>query len=321
MEPMLLKPCCKETLWGGNRLKTEYYKQANLDNIAETWECSVHPDGPSIVFNGEFAGKTLAEVLNANPSFMGSRVDAKQGFPILIKFIDAEKDLSVQVHPDDAYARANENDNGKSEMWYVLDAKQGSCLVHGFKTDATPKKLTEAIANGSIEDTLQKVAVHKHDVFFTPAGTIHGIGAGCLIAEIQESSNVTYRVYDYDRVDKNGNKRELHFDKALQVLNFKAGSDVKQKPRLVHYYPGCNREILCRCQYFETERIQVTKGMSFSVLDTSFQVILCIDGEAGLETSEFSKPLRFKKGDCIFLPAGLGRCFVIGECEFLKVRI
>lgn len=321
MEPLLLKPVGKDNLWGGTRLKTSYYKDIPITPLAETWECSVHPDGPSIITNGGFAGQTLDVVLQNNPEYLGHRVDKTYGLPILVKFIDAEQDLSIQVHPDDDFARANENDFGKSEMWYVLDSTEQASLIHGFAHNVNEELLRSSIAEGKLGNHLNKINVKKGDVFFTEAGTIHGIGAGCLIAEIQESSNVTYRVYDYNRVDKNGNKRELHFDKALQVLNMQATEKYKQKARLVHYYPGCSREILCRCKYFETEKVTVTKGVSFTVMDTSFQVLLCLEGSGGLETSEYIKPLRFKKGDCIFLPAGLGRCFVVGECEFLKVRV
>lgn len=321
MEPMLLKPVGKDNLWGGNRLKEEFYKNISVTPLAETWECSAHPDGPSTIVNGEFAGFTLDSVLNLHPEYLGTKVAKRYGMPILIKFIDAEKNLSIQVHPEDEYARRQENDFGKTEMWYVVDATPDAFLIHGFAHDVNENMLRKSVQDGDLEKHLNRVSVHKGDVFFTPAGTIHGIGAGCLIAEIQESSNVTYRVYDYDRVDKNGQKRELHFDKAMQVLNMKAGQQYRQKAKLVHYYPGCSRELLCRCKYFETVRINVTKGVAFTVRNTSFQVLLCIRGNGGLETGEYQKPLRFKKGDCIFIPAGLGRCFVIGECELLKVRV
>jgi len=321
MEPLLLKPVGKDNLWGGNKLRTHYYKDIPLTPLAETWECSVHPDGPSTVVNGDYSGKTLDIVLDENPHFLGSRVDKTYGLPILVKFIDAKQDLSLQVHPDDDFARINENDFGKNEMWYVLESTENASLVHGFAHSVNEALLRKAVADGDLGKHLNKIYVNKGDVFYTSAGTIHGIGAGCLIAEIQESSNVTYRVYDYNRIDKNGNLRELHIDKALQVLNMNATEKYKQKPRLVHYYPGCSREILCRCKYFETEKISVTKGVSFTVMDTSFQVLLCLEGSGGLETTEYKRPLRFKKGDCLFLPAGLGRCFILGECEFLKVRV
>lgn len=321
MEPMLLKPVGKDNLWGGNRLNTEFHKNIPIKPLAETWECSAHPAGPSTVVNGEYGGRTLKDVLETHPDYLGERVDKTYGLPVMVKFIDAEKDLSVQVHPGDEFARIHENDFGKSEMWYVVDADKKAALVHGFAHDVNVNMLRASVADGDLDKHLNKIHVNKGDVFYTPAGTIHGIGAGCLIAEIQENSNVTYRVYDYDRIDKNGKKRELHFDKAIQVLNMQAVKPYKQRARLMHYYPGCSREILCRCPYFETERIKVTKGIAFTVMETSFQIILCLSGDGGLETSDYKKPLRFKKGDCIFLPAGLGRCFVIGECEFLKIRV
>ena len=192
-------------------------------------------------------------------------------------------------------------------MWYVIDADEGAVLIYGFKHIVTERILKKAVETGILDKHLQKVKVHKGDVFYVPAGTVHGIGAGILVAEIQESSNVTYRVYDYDRVDKNGEKRELHFDKAVQVMNMNIAPNVKQKPRIVKHYPGCSRELLCRCKYFEVERIQVSKAFSFSVLDESFQVIMCLDGEGQIETMDANlKPIRFMKGRTMFLPAGLG---------------
>ena len=320
LEPMLLKPCGKDYLWGGNRLKSEYSKQIDLTPLAETWECSVHPDGPSTVASGSYKGQLLVDVLKEHPEYLGTKGIKHGTLPILIKFIDAEKDLSVQVHPDDEYARIHENDNGKTEMWYVLDAKPGASLVSGFRHDITPKRLKEAVEKGDLMRYLNKTPVHKGDVFFIPPGTIHAIGAGILVAEIQESSNVTYRVYDYNRVDKNGKKRELHFDKAVKVLNLKAGDAIRQAPRKVDYTWGCSRETLCRCSYFETVRIVCSMGCAFSVMENSFQVVLCTDGEGGLTTDQMARPLRFKKGDCIFIPANTGRCHIIGKADLIKVR-
>lgn len=320
MEIFKLKPAGKDYLWGGTRLREEYGKNIDLMPLAETWECSVHPDGLSRIQSGTHKGKALAEVLEQHPEYLGTKVFNNE-LPILVKFIDAKKDLSVQVHPDDEYAREHEGDNGKTEMWYVIDAEEGASLIYGFKHKVTKEILRKAVETGTLDKHLQKVEVHKGDIYYVPAGTVHGIGAGILVAEIQESSNVTYRVYDYDRVDKSGNKRELHFDKAVQVMNMDIASGVNQKPRMVKYYPGCSRELLCRCKYFEAERIQVTKGFSFSVLDSSFQVLMCLDGYGQVETIDAdSKPMRFSKGETLFLPAGIGKCLVIGEATILKVR-
>ena len=216
MEIMKLQPVGKDYLWGGTRLREEYGKRIDLTPLAETWECSVHPDGPSVIANGEFKGMTLTDVLKNHPEYLGTKVSNGE-LPVLIKFIDAKKDLSVQVHPNDKYAGIYEHQNGKTEMWYVLDAEEDASLVYGFQHKVTADIIRKAVATATLDRHLQKVGVHKGDVFFVPSGTVHGIGAGVLIAEIQESSNVTYRVYDYDRIDKNGMKRELHFDKAIKV--------------------------------------------------------------------------------------------------------
>ena len=258
MEILKLQPCGKDYLWGGTRLRNEYGKRIDMTPLAETWECSVHSDGPSVIATGEFKGQTLPSVLKQHPEYMGSKVRNGE-LPVLVKFIDAKQDLSVQVHPDDVYANKHEGDNGKTEMWYVIDAEEGANLIYGFKHKVTEEILRKAVETGTLDRHLQKVEVHKGDTYFVPAGTVHGIGAGILMAEIQESSNVTYRVFDYDRIDKKGQKRELHFDKAVRVMKMDVTPDIKQKPRLVKYYPGCSRELLCRCKYFEAERIQVTK--------------------------------------------------------------
>lgn len=207
--------------------------------LDESLEWSVHPDGPCFVVNGRYKGKTLREVLDEHPEYIGRKANGE--FPILAKFIDAKQDLSIQVHPDDEYARENEKDNGKTEMWYIIDADEGASLIYGFKHNVTKEILERAIERGELDKHLQKVEVHKGDLFYVPAGTVHDIGKGILLAEIQESSNVTYRVYDYDRIDKNGKKRELHFDKAVQVMDMGVAPDIKQKRRLVKHYPGCSR--------------------------------------------------------------------------------
>ena len=226
-KPFLLKPAAKDYLWGGSRLNDDFSKNIDMQPLAETWECSTHPDGPSVIASGEFEGMELAELLRRFPEFIGEHprsnpyLEAGE-LPILIKFIDAKKDLSVQVHPDDEYARNKEGELfGKTEMWYVLDAAKDAKLVYGFYHDMDKKKLRHSIENGTVEKYLQKVPVHRDDVFFIEAGTVHAIGAGALIAEIQENSNLTYRLYDYNRRDKQGKLRELHVDKALDVVDLR----------------------------------------------------------------------------------------------------
>lgn len=320
MEIMKLQSIGKDYFWGGTRLREEYGKKIDMTPLAETWECSVHPDGSSYVANGEYKGKTLAEVLKQHPEYIGTKVEDGK-LPVLVKFIDANKDLSVQVHPSDEHAWEHEGDNGKTEMWYVIDAEEGARLIYGFQHEVTEEILRKAIETGTLDKHLQKVEVHKGDTYFVPAGIVHGIGKGILVAEIQESSNVTYRVYDYNRVSKNGKKRELHFDKAVQVMDMNIAPDVRRKLRMVKHYPGCSREILCRCKYFETEKIQVTKGFAFSVMESSFQVLMCLDGYGEVQTMDAEqKPMRFGKGETLFMPAGLGRCVAIGDFTVLKIR-
>ena len=321
MEIIKLSPAGKDYLWGGTRLKDEYGKNIDMAPLAETWECSVHPDGLSTFANGTFKGMTLADVLKERPEYLGTKVHNGE-LPVMVKFVDAKRDLSVQVHPDDGYAREHEHENGKTEMWYVLDADEEASLIYGFRHKVTERILRNAIRTKTLDKHLQKVKVHKGDVYFVPAGTVHGVGEGILLAEVQESSNVTYRVYDYDRVDKDGKRRELHFDKAVEVMNMSPSPDVKQVPRTVRYYPGASRELLCRCRYFEVERIQVTKGFSFLVTDNSFQVLMCLDGYGQVEAMDNAaqKPMRFMKGETAFIPAGIGRCFVVGDTVLLKIR-
>ena len=195
--PFLLRPSGKDYLWGGSRLNDEFEKEMNLSPLAETWECSTHPDGPSYVVGGEFDGMKLKEVLKEHPEYLGERHKGAEDLPILIKFIDAKKDLSVQVHPSDQYARVHENGQlGKTEMWYVLDAGKDAKLVYGLKQDSSKNEIRNAVADGTVMNYLQQVPVKKDDLFFIEAGMIHAIGAGALVAEIQENSNLTYRLYD-----------------------------------------------------------------------------------------------------------------------------
>ena len=328
-KPFLLKPAAKDYLWGGSRLNDDFSKNINMQPLAETWECSTHPDGPSVIASGEFEGMELAELLRRFPEFIGEHprsnpyLEAGE-LPILIKFIDAKKDLSVQVHPDDEYAKLYERGQlGKTEMWYVLDAAKDAKLVYGFYHDMDKKKLRHSIENGTVEKYLQKVPVHRDDVFFIEAGTVHAIGAGALIAEIQENSNLTYRLYDYNRRDKQGKLRELHVDKALDVVDLRRSSEPRQPLRVLKYQRGWASELLCRCQYFQVERMLLNTESCREMADfytdkNSFQVLLCTSG-CGLLLYGGSGVLQFFKGDCIFVPAGSVPLKIHGSAQMLKV--
>jgi mannose-6-phosphate isomerase len=323
--PFLLKPAGQDYLWGGSRLNDDFSKGIDLSPLAETWECSTHPDGPSIVASGEHKGETLSEVIKNHPEYLGTHPKSEGELPILIKFIDAKNDLSVQVHPDDEYARTHENGQlGKTEMWYVLDATSDAKLIYGLNHDTDKETMRKGIEQGTLGKYLQKVRIKKDDLFYIKAGTIHAIGAGALIAEIQENSNLTYRLYDYDRIDKNGNKRALHIDKALEVANLKASTEPRQPMRVLKYRQGCASELLCRCEYFEVNRMIVNtercrQMVEYQADSTSFRVLLCTDGCGSIHFGN-GEYLSFFKGDCIFAPANSVAIKIHGKAQFLDVR-
>ncbi|MDE5769931.1 MAG: class I mannose-6-phosphate isomerase [Oscillospiraceae bacterium] len=316
MNIIQLSPAGKDYLWGGTRLRTEYHKHPDCNPLAETWECSVHPDGASMVISGKFAGKSLADVIDMHPEYLGEKYRKKRKFPILVKFIDAAQNLSVQVHPNDDYAQIHEQENGKTEMWYIMDAAENASLIYGFKQKYSRKEIQSAIENHKIMKYLHKIPVKKGDVFFIPAGTVHAVGKGILLAEIQENSNLTYRVYDYDRKDRNGQRRQLHIEKALDVMKLQPADFRKPEN------PENNAiRTLCECDYFKTEKIDLDciRNFDFCVNPDSFQVLLCLDGTGVLTHPQESETIRIKKGDCLFLPADAGQCCLTGCAEFLKI--
>lgn len=322
-KPFLLRPSGKNYLWGGRRLKDEFEKNIDMSPLAETWECSTHPDGPSYVVGGEYDGVTLTEVLQAHPEYLGSHPITKGELPILIKFIDAKQDLSVQVHPTDAYAAEHENGSlGKTEMWYVLEAAPEAELVYGLSHEMTEEMLRESIADGSIAKYLQRVKVRKDDVFFVEAGIVHALGAGVVVAEIQENSNLTYRLYDYDRVDGDGRKRELHVEKAIAVARLRSSAEPKQPMRVLKYRQGMASELLCRCKYFEVYRMLVNtecgQPVHYRADAISFRVLLCVDGCGDISYGD--EVLKFRKGDCVFVPANSVELNICGRATFLDVR-
>lgn len=323
IQPFLLRPSGKDYLWGGQRLNTEFEKNIDMNPLAETWECSTHPDGPSFVASGEFENQSLSDVLKSHPEYLGIRHEGESELPILIKFIDAKSDLSVQVHPDDDYAQKNENGQlGKTEMWYVLDASRDAKLVYGLHQDCTETEIRESIETGTLGKYLQTVPVKKDDLFFIPSGTIHAIGAGCLIAEIQENSNLTYRLYDYDRVGKDGKKRSLHVEKALRVANLHSSVEPKQPMRVLKYRQGAASELLTRCKYFEVYRMLVNterrQTVDYGADGMGFRVLLCVSGCGNITAG--GKMMQFYKGDCIFVPAASETLTIHGQAAFLDVR-
>lgn len=336
--PIKLLPAAKDYIWGGSRLNDDFKLGIDITPFAEAWVCSTHEDGESLVDNESFGGQrdsgirtrkepeTLKSVLENNPELLGSHTlqttGGKAELPILIKLIDAKSDLSVQVHPDDEYARVHENSLGKTEMWYVLDAKKDSSLVYGFRKDVNADEVRKSIDNGTITRLLNHVPIHKNDLFFIEAGTVHAIGAGALIAEIQESSNLTYRFYDYDRADKHGNKRELHIDKALEVAKLSSSAEPRQPMRVLKYRRGVASELLTRCKYFNVERFLLNTEICrelvrFKTEENSFHALVIVDGCGSISWDGGS--MNFFKGDCVFVPADSETLRLHGWAQILNV--
>lgn len=322
-KPILLRPSGKDYLWGGHRLNDEFEKNIEMFPLAETWECSTHPDGPCYVVGGEFDCEELASVIEKHPEFLGKKHEGLKELPILIKFIDAKNDLSVQVHPTDEFARENENNqHGKTEMWYVLDATKDAKLIYGFNHDCTEDLIRSSIVDGTLINHLQQVEIKKDDLFFIEAGTVHAIGAGTLVAEIQENSNLTYRLYDYDRVDKNGEKRELNIDKAMKTANLKSSKEPRQPLRVLKYQRGVASELLCRCKYFEVYRMIVNterrQTVKYKTDEMNFRVLLCVNGCGNIQYG--NENLNIYKGDCVFFPADSVEVSIHGQIQFLDIR-
>lgn len=316
MKPLKLEPAIKDYIWGGTRLSKEFDMVSFLDRQAEAWVLSCHPDGENIIENGAFASRTLSDVLqNEGRAYLGTHAEKFLSFPVLIKLIDARDNLSLQVHPDDAYAKEHENQNGKTEMWYILDCEEHAKLIYGLKEDVTREQFETAIRENTVLSLCNEVEVKKGDVFFIEAGTLHAIGKGILLAEVQQSSNVTYRVYDYGRL-QNGKPRELHIEKALDVLNLRR-MDLKKD-----YSPskGENgRTVLSSCDIFTVSRLDVEESMTVTADETSFVSLVALDGNGVLCHKD--SVLTFYKGESIFLPAGLGEVEILGNVSVLETRI
>lgn len=293
LDPIIkLNPVFKDYLWGGTKLRDVYGKQCDFDTIAESWELSAHPAGHCVVASGRHKGLIFSKYLETvGKGVLGWKCAPLQSFPLLIKFIDAKQNLSVQVHPNDDYALENENEYGKNEMWYVIDAEPGAGLYVGFNQDVDRDEVERRVEDNTILDILNFYPTHPGDVFFIPSGTVHAIGAGNLICEIQQSSNSTYRLYDYGRVDKFGNPRELHLQKALDVLDYR-----KYEPVELEETDG-----QIRCKYFEVEILEVDGEKRALVTDDSFHSLSCIRGTGTIELNGTST--QVKMGDTFFIPA------------------
>lgn len=301
MYPLLLKPQTKDYLWGGVRLKNEYGFYSDNPIMAEAWMLSCHKDGTNTVLNGELKGKTLDEAIKIfGKEVLGKNSEKFPYFPLLIKLIDAKKKLSVQVHPDDEYALENEGEYGKTEMWYVVDCEEGAELIYGFKAEISKKEFSERIKNNTLTDVTNNVKVHKGDVFFIKAGTLHAIGEGILIAEVQQNSNSTYRVSDYGRLDANGNLRPLHIDKAIAVTNLENPKEPYGQTGETQIKGNNRLRNLAKCELFNTDLLMLNDNYIMKNKDSFISVVL-LDGSADLTWQ--NSLLKLKKGDSVFIPA------------------
>ena len=300
MDTVKLKPAVKSYIWGGTNLK-KYGKESKEDIISETWELSFHDDGLSLVDSGIYKGKTLKEV--AKKDDLGTNVSTFTFFPCLIKLIDSASPLSVQVHPSDEYALKNENSYGKTEMWYILDHEKDAGIYVGFKNNETQSDVEKALNNGTILDKLNFFKVKKGECYFIKSGTIHAIGKGVTLIEIQQNSNLTYRLYDYNRKDKNGNTRELHISKALKVIDYNK------------YVPiTFNEGIIGTCKYFTSKKVEFKNEYVIENDEKSFSSITFIDGLGTVND------IKFKKYDTFFVPANK-KAIIKGNGEFIITKV
>lgn len=312
MKAMKLNPAFKDYLWGGTKLRDEFGKQCDYDKVAESWELSCHKDGNSVIASGEFAGMPLADYLSkAGGEVLGSDCTKFENFPILIKLIDAKDNLSVQVHPDNEYALRVEGEYGKTEMWYVVDCEPGASLLYGFRREISKEEFRQRIENNTLLEVTNRVEVHPGDVFFIEARTLHAIGSGILIAEIQQNSNTTYRVYDYGRVGADGKPRQLHVEKAMDVTRLAPPSRPCGRPQVApESFGGYTSLLLAKCEYFTVRELEISSLAELAANETSFHSLLVLDG--GFTLSMDGEEMTLKKGDSVFVPAGAGKYSLAG---------
>lgn len=317
--PIKFTPILKEKIWGGEKLKTVLYKTSNLSGIGESWELSDIEGDTSVVSNGPLKGQSLKDLLKtSSKNILGKKNYRVFGnkFPLLIKFIDAKKDLSIQLHPNDELASKRHNAYGKTEMWYVLQADEGSNLIVGFNQPLTPEKYSNHLKSKTLSHTLNFEKVENGDAYFIEAGRVHAIGGGVLLAEIQQTSDITYRIYDWDRVDSDGNKRELHSDLALDAINF----DMPDNFRVNYSREENKSNKMISCPYFNTNFLKVSKSLHKTNDKDSFLIYICVDGTAEITSNGFTETV--KKGETVLLPACIKNYEITSkEAKLLEVYL
>lgn len=314
--PIKLLPYVSETIWGGRKLIEEYGVKTEKNNAAEGWMLSCHEAGSSSVENGEFAGKSFADVVKENPALCGKNAEKFDDFPILIKFIDAMDNLSVQVHPTKEYCTLTGKGQSKTECWYIIDCEEDASLILGFKDKITPEEFKAAIENNTLTDYVENVKVKKGDFFFIDSGTLHAICKGILLAEVQESSNTTYRIYDYNRKGADGMPRELHVEDGAAVTKLEKYTQPDfSNPAL----DTDEHRLLADCPLFKVWKLETKGKFAGTAGEDSFVSLLIMAGEGTLECC--GETLTLKKGDSIFIPANAGEYKLSGEFEIIETRI
>ena len=318
MEPIFLKPVYKDYIWGGTRLKSFLQKEdITTPTVAESWEISTNENGKSRIKNGEYVDKTLEEVYAMLPKreeIFGSKMRLKDRFPLLIKFIDADRNLSVQVHPDDEYAKKFETDTGKTEMWYIMECAKEAQIICGMKESVRQEELEACIREGKIKENLNTVPIEKGDVIYIPAGTIHAILGNTLLCEVQQNSNVTYRVYDWDRVGKDGKPRQLHIDKAIDVIQVANRPHIQKTEKMEEGVIS-----VVDSEFFHTDVIKIKQEYQDQSSKESCYCMNVVEGEGKLKQNE--KEYRVKLGDSFLIPASFGNYRLQGTMTLLKSYI
>ncbi len=315
-EPIFMEPVFKDYIWGGTRLKEKLHKNTPYEKTAESWEISTNENGKTKILNGEYSGKTLYDLFESKEKreeIFGTKTINLEKFPLLVKLIDAESNLSVQVHPDDKYALERENDTGKTEMWYIIDCKIGTQLICGTKESITQENIKLLIQENRIEEALNYISIHPGDVIYIPSGTIHAILGGTLLFEIQQNSDLTYRVYDWGRVGKDGRPRQLHTEKAIDVI------DVNKKIKCVPTGTDVGEENIVNGEFFKTNKIVIENKYKDEVDEKSFYIISIVKGVGKIIVGETE--YEIKLGDNFILPANMGAYELNGKLEVLKTYL
>ncbi len=318
---LLFEPNYQERVWGGQKLQTTFHKEVPFLHTGESWEVACHDNGHALIKNGPLQGMRLRDAIDAHPEAMMGDVKSKdEKFPLLLKFIDAKDQLSVQVHPEDEYAFIHENGElGKTEAWYIVEAEPGAKLIVGLKEGVTKQIFMDAIGSNSLEDVLNEVAVQKGDVINIPAGLIHAIGTGILLAEVQQNSDTTYRVYDWGRVGLDGVAREMHVDKSLAVIDFEGKHATALVEGLKKSYEGYELITYIENKYFTLEKLVVSSDAKFSKAVDQFELFMCVEGEVTVSCED--NVVRIVSGDSFMIPACISKYEISGTAELIKTYV